>query len=389
MIVKLKIKHYMLLVLFFTTLITSMWGNNIYILFSVAVASILFTPSRKGWDATAVLLLSFSILYNLISYTNGRGFGSGFLFLTLLIAPLGMYKFGQWVLLWLKDEKKRITFLYFTVLLYLLPLFSATAQDIAIVGFVNPARVFFLDMLNDEGLAATLYGLMSSVGIGFIALLFVRSITLKKRLIYILLSILSMIVVIHLVNRTGLVIFGVCTVFAAAYYTGMKMSKILPVIFLVLLLGVIIFYSGIINDDVIGAYSYRTDNETYGTNDLGGRTERWTLAIEDMMENPFGWNSTYHAHNLWLDIAKFGGWPTFIVFVIATITFLRRAIYLVRRKATTFSLLALTMLLSMTMNAAVEPVIEGSMLFFSLYIMMWGVITALYNECKCDCKIRR
>lgn len=389
MIAKLKIKHYMLLVLFFTTMITSMWGNNIYILFSVAVASILFTPSRKGWDATAVLLLSFSILYNLISYTNGRGFGSGFLFLTLLIAPLGMYKFGQWVLLWLKDEKKRITFLYFTVLLYLLPLFSATAQDIAIVGFVNPARVFFLDMLNDEGLAATLYGLMTSVGIGFIALFFARSLTLKKRLIYILLSILSMVVVIHLVNRTGLVIFGVCTVFAAAYCTGMKKSKILPVIFLVLLLGVIIFYSGIINDDVIGAYSYRTDNETYGTNDLGGRTERWTLAIEDMMENPFGWNSTYHAHNLWLDIAKFGGWPAFIIFVIATIMFLRKVIWLVRRRATPFSLLALTMLLSMTMNAAVEPVIEGSMLFFSLYIMMWGIVTALYNESKCNSKIYR
>ena len=154
---KLKLKHYTLLLLFFAAMITSMWENNIYILFSVAIAVLLFTPSRKGWDSTAVMLLLFSILYNLISAINERGFNSGFLFLTLLIAPLGMYKFGQWILVWLKDEKKRIKFLFLTVLLYLLPLFAATAQDIAIVGFVNPARMFFLDMLNEVVRRVTLY----------------------------------------------------------------------------------------------------------------------------------------------------------------------------------------------------------------------------------------
>ena len=57
---------------------------------------------------------------------------------------------------------------------YLLPLFLLTAQDIALTGLINDSRQMLMDLGNDDSMAATLYGLMASSGIGLIGTIFIK-----------------------------------------------------------------------------------------------------------------------------------------------------------------------------------------------------------------------
>lgn len=89
--------------------------------------------------------------------------GSGFIYLSMIIAPVAYYRFGSWAICWLEDDKKKLQFLFISILLYLIPVLLLTIQDILIVGFVNESRYLLSDIGKEEStLSATIYGLMSS-----------------------------------------------------------------------------------------------------------------------------------------------------------------------------------------------------------------------------------
>ena len=108
----------------------------------------------------------------------------------------------------------------------MLPLFLLTLQDIILVGIINETRVMLGDLGDDNTLAATLYGLMSSVGIGCIAALFMKGENFLFRIGYIILALLSMMVVIHLINRTGIIIFFACIIAAFSISTKMDVHRV-------------------------------------------------------------------------------------------------------------------------------------------------------------------
>ena len=132
---KLTIRHYIVLALFFATMITSLWPDNIYLLFTFSLANLFLINTNIKNDKAFFCLFLFSCFYCLNQYAT-VGTGSGFVFLSTLIAPISFYKFGCWLMDWMQEDRQRLNFLFCTFLCYLLPALLLTIQDMILVGFI-------------------------------------------------------------------------------------------------------------------------------------------------------------------------------------------------------------------------------------------------------------
>ena len=379
---KLPLKYYVVLGLFFATMLTSLMPENIYVLFLFSVACFVFLPLKKYWDKACGALVIFSIFY-CINQILTVGIDSGFNILSILIAPASFYRFGRWTMDWLVDDTKRLKFLFGSVVCYLLPMLFLTIQDIVLVGIVNPSRHFVTDFSKDDtGLAATLYGLMSSVGIGFVSVLFIKQLKLKKKVWYSIPLLISILTVIHLVNRTGLALLIICVLFAIAYSSKRNPAKLIIATAIVVIIVLVVLQSGLISQDIFDAYTARENDSSTNTAEFGGRLQKWELAIVDVFTNPFGFDRKLYgyAHNLWLDMCAIGGWLALSPFLVFTIKPLSSFRKLFHSYLTPYRMALMTVFVSMFCNAMVEPVIEGSILFFVMLIMISGMVIALSQE---------
>ena len=252
-----------------------------------------------------------------------------------------------------------------------------TFKDIAIVGIVNSSRVMLGEVDSTGGLSATGYGLIASFGIGGIAALFIKSQNFLIKVAYIVLSILSLVVVIHLVNRTGLIIFLCCFMLTAIISAKSSKSRILGILITAGALILLIFKSvGEPILEVIEAYQYREIHSIDATQ-LGGRSTIWIDALAKLATHPLGWNRVHYAHNMWLDIARVGGWGALFLFIIVTYNWLKHVINVALKSCTPFALIILSINIAMFLSAFVEPIIDASVLYFSLLMLIIGVTTSI------------
>lgn len=371
-----------LLFLFFATMLTSLWANNIYILFLFSLSTWLLLPNHKWWDGTCLSLIFFSLFYCLIQYMNS-GIGSGFVFISTLIIPVSFYRFGRWIIEWIDDERKRLWFIFLSFLCFLLPVLFLTIQDMILVGFVNESRTMLSDIgKEDSTLAATLYGLMSSTGIGFISLLFAKALNYKYKIIYLTVFMISILTVLHLVNRTGVFLSLICILFSIIYSTKKNPLRIIPVMLFLLVIIFCMMELGVIDQDILDAYAQRETSTTANIAEFGGRSDRWGDAISNLFTNLFGWERKSYAHNLWLDLAAVGGWLALFPFLVATFKTFANVKKVIKKEVTPFRLALLSTFISMFFNSMVEPVIEGSLLFFGLFLMIWGMLKSVTFEPK-------
>lgn len=372
-----------LLLALFPVLISSLWLYNLYLLYFFAVLCWIIIPYKKWWDGISIPLLFFSVFYAGIVLYKGVNPGWSFIF-SMLFAPTAFYRLGCFLMKHIRDEMQRQKMLIYIIGFYLLPLFLLTAQDIALTGLINDSRKMLLDLGEDDSMAATLYGLMASAGIGFIGTIFIKQQNKWLKMGLIIVSALSLLSVIHLVNRTGLVICAACLFVGFALSTRMNVSKMLPLLLVFIVVGVFLSESGILGGDVSDAYADREDrNDDANSANAGGRTEVWLDAIGNLFVSPLGWKLESYAHNLWLDIARVGGWLAFFPFVKATIAYMMKVKNTLRNGGENGTLmLLLSVNVAMLLNASVEPVIDGSFSFFSLLMMIWGMTVTIMNQDK-------
>jgi uncharacterized membrane protein (UPF0136 family) len=272
-------------------------------------------------------------------------------------------------------EAQRQKILIYIIGTYLLPLFLLTAQDMVLTGLINDSRQMLLDLGEDDSMAATLYGLMASAGIGCIGTAFARQQNKWMRMGLLLVAVLALISVIHLVNRTGLAICAVCVFVGFAVSTKMNVRKMLPILLTFVVVGIFLSEVGILGSDVSEAYAAREDDMDNDATKAGGRTELWLNAIGSLFVSPLGWKQESFAHNMWLDIARVGGWLALFPFVKATICYMLKLKSVLKNASKDNSLLILVCInVAMLLNASVEPVIDGSLLFFSILMMFWGMV---------------
>ncbi len=378
MTVPLKYKYTLFSLLI--VLITSLWARNIYLLFGFSIMCWIIIPHKKLWDNSAVSLLVFSLFYGLMIFMNNR-LESGLYLLSYLIAPVAFYRLGRWSMTIIRKEYSRQFFLLISILCYLIYLFIITFKDIAIVGIVNETRKLLGD-LKDDTLNATLYGMTTSIGIGCIGSIFTNKQNIWLKSGYIIVSMLSLLTIIHLVNRTGLITCLCCILGTLIFSTKYNISKKIGILFIILFVGFIIIRADIIEQDILDAYSKREDNSTYGTSTAGGRSYKWSMALENLFKFPMGWDDRDgHAHNLWLDIARVSGILPLLPFLLTTYSHLKNILYLIRKQTkSNFVILLISINIAMLLSSFVEPVIEGSLLFFCILMMIWGITKNIAME---------
>ena len=370
-------------VAFFVMLFTCLWSNlSIYVIVIFTVLAIPILPIKNYVDKTAICLGLFSVFYCLpMLYW---GITSLFNFVSYLLCPFVFYIYGKYVAAKLSPWDTLSSFIGIGILLFSGVLYISVMQDIKQNGFVNVMRalpIWGMDVENDS-LSATLYGIVASLGfVGLPIFLVKTEVKQSMKLLYLLLFVLSLVSVVHLVNRTGLVVTLACFICVSVYSFRGRKSYTLLVGGLVLILTIIVIYPYLISPDVFEAYSNR--NQGIGEiNTAGGRMGKCGVVLQNIFRFPFGWDVEEpqygYAHNLWIDIARVSGIIPFVFFLIVTFMSYYKLLKMLMLKDMAITPLILGLHICFFLSLFVEPVIEALPLYFYLYLMLWGIQNEVY-----------
>lgn len=362
-------KYKLLFVIFLIVLVSVFSPLCIYLTVTLGVLSLFTTVFNQHLNKEGIFILLFSISYALMIILKGE-VGSVAITASYIICPLAFYSLGQTLTTRIGSQKQFLTMWSLIIICYILPLAIKTINSISAFGIVNVFRT-----MGSEGegtLSATLFGLHSSIGIAAISILFctIKEIKWQKIALNIC-FLLSLLTIIHLINRTGLIVLA-CVVIVCIIYKVRNNPK--KIIMFSLLLGVIFFaveHLGLISKDIVKAYEAREEFSSYNANSIGGRTELWGNALKLIFTDPLGFTNERYAHNLWLDIARISGIIPLIFFLIASFkNYLGVYRYMIRGDSLVPFMLGLNV--ATFLSAFVEPVIEGSFLYFYILMFLWG-----------------
>lgn len=366
-------KNLLLMGLYVLVLYTGHMTGFITIVSLFSILVLLLIPCIRYFDTIGKWIIAFTALYCLIGLITG--FFSSFSSLLAFSLPLfPFYCFGSYVQENLKSRQYVLIFILVTVTLYSYEIYSTIIRSIATTGSViNVTRLFYFNGDESRRLTATLVGLGASLGFIGLPMALLLKDSKIKRMLFLAVFVCSLLTTIHLVNRTGLVV-GVVTMLATCiYYYRSNRKKIIFVIFFCVVLFLVLSYIGVINQEVIDAYTKRNEADL---STGGDRTGRWGYAIEQLLFHPFGWAEHFgttdvYVHNMWLDIAKVSGIIPFLLLVIPTFMSLIILFRLMRKKQDILVALFISLNTCFFLSCFVEPVYGGLHLF--LYVMVWGM----------------
>lgn len=360
-------------------LLSSLLPSNIYFIFIFTLLGLILIPFKKYMDGTAILLVLFSFFYGSVIIINGH-IESNFNLISYVFSPIVFYLFGKHFIYLKLSDNDRLKYMLFIVLAFMIPIFIYTIIDIKLVGLINPTRSMLSEINEGKSMAATLYGLNVSVGLGCASVFFLKKNKIIINIGYLIATFIAILTTIHLINRTGLVVFFICLFCNVIVFSKMNFKKMIMFCVIMLIVYFVISKIGIIDNEIIEAYSTRELDTEHGFTTGGGRVVRWSKSISNLIISPFGWERTFFSHNMWLDLARVGGWFAFIPFMIASFKIIKRSLIMVRTDNGHFSYVIFSIYISMMTAAFVEPVIEGSFVFFLFFMMIWGIISSLSKE---------
>lgn len=368
-------------------------GYSHYLLI-LLLPSVLFTTKT---DIKSLGALFFGILY-VFSMRYGGISMSASSFIFNLIYPFLMLKVGLYVGKKFKDTQSVIV-----LVILLLTCIGSTAiflciQDTISSGqMINVARAIVIG--NEEGRAATGYGMMLSLPLACVGLVLEPtsdSIDKQIKIYLMVLGGLALFSTVHLLNRTGIAIV-LASVMVVLLSKKMSIKRIIYIL-LVVSAVCALFYTFLKDteffSDAVNFYELR-DQGSGSVFHLGGRDTRLEFAYHKMIGNPYGGidgifyngKSTY-AHNLWIDAALKGGWMCGILLIIFALNF-SNTIYKVYKR-NDISRFERTLLLVVSViwmiQCMVEPVIDGLPQYFWFMMFLWGTMS---ERCNMAVKFRK
>jgi hypothetical protein len=131
------------------------------------------------------------------------------------------------------------------------------------------------------------------------------------------------------------------------------------------------------NEEILFFFSDRINSDDSGIATAGGRLDRWIGSISSLFTDPFGWPMARYgyAHNLWLDVARVGGFLPFLILVVfsffLTIFFLKNVYHKTSSFLRDYFIVYFVAILAVFM---VEPILDGMYLFFLVHCFVGGLI---------------
>ncbi|MBM3206679.1 MAG: hypothetical protein FJZ43_03605 [Candidatus Staskawiczbacteria bacterium] len=329
------------------------------------------------------VLILFGITYLIFaSFNVGIRVPTIFAFALL---PLVIYKTGKLSIGLFRTEKNILLFLSTTLFalsfLFMYSILSTYLNE-GIISSRTAEIKFYSRAEEVSGLSATLVGLHIVPLMVFMPLYFFQRTGQLTKYFFVgsFLTILAIMVTSLVATRSPIVILSILLLIN--FYYGFKKVKnsskaVMIVLFFAIIYSVSVFdfanfeltsflYERMVSDDL---------------SEAGSRAERWMEGINNIFEYPLGGESKRigHFHNLWLDLRYEAGVVPMMFLMVLSLYFtyscwrvINSLLFSIQMKAFLGSVY-LVLFLMMFM----EPVIQGSFVFFLYYIFFGGVLTAL------------
>ena len=340
---------------------------------------------RNKIDQNSFLIFFFSLSYGIFPLL--AGFTNSPKNIICSIVPPAFYLYGRYLVEESKTEKALLTKMSFILILFALNTYVICISDIISTGqLVNVTRSMsrFRGFEEDQVMAATGFGINISLGLIGLAMFLREQHKSIRHYIYLFLFILSLLVTVHLVNRTGIILSIVVTVIILFLSLQSKnRRKLLWGVFFFAIIAYFLYVSGGAFSEVVDEYSNREDIEMNGgIFNTSSRSWRWIDGLGRLFTEPFGYAdqmpSNYYVHNLWLDVSRWSGLLPFLLVFIITYKMTKKSWQSLRKYKSEFTYLVFGLCICSMLTFFIEPVIEGSAIYFYLFCMFWGMITQ-YN----------
>lgn len=368
--------------LFFFSILIVLNPISTYIWDIVVIFLLFLIPFKKYNNFLVIMFLVWGFAYAFIAYINGAIGPSAFIHTSLM--PFLFCKLGFWCIdKYKSDESLLMILLLLSNVLISIAAWTECLTDILTVGFGTTARTFSAD----DTYSATLYGLISSVCLVGLPIYFITKNKISTVSMWCLIpALLSILMTIHLINRTAIVILMICFFIVLLYkYRG---NIIKPLMILSVVMGVILLliYLGVIPDTIVLGYETRFNEENVGT--AGNRSFRWVDAISRLFYMPLGWygkeylTGYYQVHNFWLDIGRVAGIIPFLLLLIPTISSIKIAMQLFYIRNKIFIAFLLGLYVSIFAAIFMEPAMEGLPIIVYYFIFVCGIMNGYYRRIK-------
>lgn len=345
-----------------------------------------FKSANKYIDAQFIIILCYSVIYSISAYLNGFfDAAKGNLIFYSIYPPL-FYLIGR---ILSKKNTDNIYVIFFIIsTLFAIGVIYDVIVDINRNQFINPTRrIEFADGTLSN--SATLMGMHVSLAVASMGLLFSPVQSGQERLykiLFIIVSVLGCMCIIHLINRTGLIILAISIITIIALNFNKKYIPYLSLTIIVIIIGFILISSNpLIWNNIESAYISREDDKEYGIQTGGGRTELWKKGIENIFIYPTGYPNptlrTEYCHNYWLDTSSTGGDLSLLFLLLATFIHIKKSFFLIKNLKNVFlRSLIIVFNIAFFLTCFVEPVMEGSPIYIFMLYMFAGINSELYRS---------
>tara|TARA_R110002012_G_scaffold74542_3_gene188943 strand:- start:219 stop:1394 length:1176 start_codon:yes stop_codon:yes gene_type:complete len=366
--------------LFFIYLLNP-YGLNIYV--GYLIAALIFLQRDfliKNVDVGFWLLFVFSVIY--AAFFSFDPIAGNQYIVIYAIVPGAFYLLGKYFVRKFSQDTDKIFF----ILLISSVVFSSTGvlsvgSVISDSGFVEVDRNL-PNFWTGQITPATKMGAFFTLIMCIPALIIARTVkvNLTAKVLLLGLFAISVLCVLRIGSRTQLGVFIITFLVSLFYLIPRQKFKRNIVIFSIIFL--LIFYvstkvSFDLDQDWLAAYANRMED----SQDLasgGGRTDRWIKSMEYLFTKPLGWSEDEfgHAHNLWFDVLRIGGFISFFSLIFFTI-YSFKTVYIAilkNKEKISFNNQLIVYTLAFTLVFTVEPILEGTFDFFAFFCFFIGVV---------------
>lgn len=343
--------------------------------------------ARVKFDKNALLIFSFALLYGLIPLI--MGYTDSYKNVICSIAPPVFYIFGRYVVSKV-DSAKNLCYVIVGILLFFaLNTYILCVWDILSTGqLVNVTRSLsrFIGQEESEVMAATGFGVNISLGLIGLSLFLCANKKYLYHYLLLILFLLSLLVTVHLVNRTGIILSFILTFFVL-FFSLRSQNKIVIIISTIVVALAVYFITSesAAISEIVDAYQMRESTESNsGLLDTGSRSWRWVDGLSKLLTNPLGYANQFHeeyyVHNMWLDVSRLSGTIPFLLVLLITIEAAKCSWFTMRKWRTELSYIMGALCLCCLLVFFMEPVIEGCAIYFYLFCMFWGISLEYKNR---------
>lgn len=303
----------------------------------------------------------------------------------LIFAPIAIYSCGKWFG-YSSAHSKSIFYSFFAFGFFIsFPVILNVFIDVLSRGFAGGGRNISIDSDGVEKSATVLAGMMIIVAamssMGIVAF---KEFGWLARCFVFIFFVISVFVSFRLGSRTLLMVM-LCSMlmYLAQSSMGKNKSNSLLIFAFVFIFGYLFSSFSSDSSDLFLYYQDRVDDE-YGVATAGGRVVKWMSSIEMILSNPLGWgvNVIGYSHNFWLDVARNGGWVSFVLILVVTFCAVITFFYSIKRNK--FDRFYTGFLLGLGAGYFalffVEPILDGFLYVFYSFCCLWGMVSSFNSQ---------